>query len=244
MKIQLMSDLHFEFGWKMYLENKPDVTLILAGDIDARPIERDEFIRHACVNREAVIMVAGNHEFYGHDYHETMWDLGMLDAEIENFHFLENDHIELNGVHFLGATLWSEPEWGVFNNINDHHVIEFHGRRLLVDDIAKMCRETKQYLDSQLQRIKGKKVVITHFGPDPALMNVRWLGNPRMNTYFWARGLQDTFQHADYWLFGHTHDPTEMEIDGCKFFCNPHGYVWSNGGQEHDNFNPELFLEI
>jgi hypothetical protein len=220
MKIQLMSDLHFEFGWELYLEDKPDVTLILAGDIHSDPDMLEKFIHHACDKYAHVIMVAGNHEFYGHDYDEIMWGLGMLSDEIDNFHFLENDFIKLEDITFLGCTLWSEPNWGVFNRINDHHVIKYKGHRLLESNVAEMCRESKMFLKEGITKIEGKKVVITHFGPDQALMHPKWKNSPEMNTYFWA-------------------------LDGCRFVCNPKGYVRPyGGGQEHYLFNDNLILEI
>ncbi len=240
-----MSDLHFEFGWmKVFKEKKLDTVLVLAGDVDSRAVNLEAFIDHACNNFAAVVMVAGNHEFYGNDYEETMDLLFNLDMEFENFHFLENDTVKIEDVTFLGGTLWSEPDWGVFNKINDAHVISYWGRRLLDTDIAEFCRGTKRFLKEALDKIEGKKVVVTHFGPDKVLMDPRWSKYDNINTYFWAKGLQDEFHKADMWLFGHTHDPQDMMVDGCRCVCNPHGYVWPNGEREHNNFNMELILEI
>jgi predicted phosphodiesterase len=245
MKIQLMSDLHFEFGWmKVFKEKKLDTILVLAGDIDNRKENLDAFIDHACENFKAVIMVAGNHEFYGHDLDGMMGFLYNLDAEIDNFHFLENDFIKIDDVTFIGATLWSEPEWGVFHRINDAHMITYKNHRLLDRNIAEFSRASKVYIKDALDKIEGKKVVVTHFGPDQALMNHRWKSMGGLNTYFWASGLQDYFHKADMWLFGHTHDPQDMMLDGCRCVCNPHGYVWPDGGKEHNNFNNNLILEI
>lgn len=245
MKIQLMSDLHFEFGWKMKLTEMQDVTLVLAGDVDSDPDRLEEFIRYACTNRRAVIMIAGNHEFYGNNYEDVIWNLDLLADEIDNFHFLENEHVILDGINFIGATLWSEPDWGVFRKIADSAQITFGNRHITDKDIASMCRQSKKYITKAIREIEGKKVVITHFGPDQALMHPKWLAYPNMNTYFWAHGLQDTFKDADYWFFGHTHDPIDMKIDGCQFVCNPNGYVWPGGaGREHWNFNENLILDI
>ena len=248
MKIQLMSDLHFEFGWKMKLTPHKDTILVLAGDVDSRHKNLGDFIKYACDNYKEVIMVAGNHEFYHNDYHDTMEFLMNLEWVEENFRFLEDSSFIYEGVHFIGATLWSDPDWGVFKNIADSELVQFNGHRLLDIDIRKMNRNSKQYIKTYTENPHpetNKTVVITHFGPDQALMHPKWRGNPRMNTYFWADGLQDTFKNVDYWFFGHTHDPIKMVIDGCTFVCNPNGYVWPGGaGREHWNFNEELILEI
>jgi predicted phosphodiesterase len=36
-----------------------------------------------------------------------------------------------------------------------------------------------------------------------------------------------------YWVFGHTHDPIEYEIDNVKFLCNPLGYPNESGYGEN-----------
>ena len=51
--------------------------------------------------------MAGNHEFYGHH-----WDahLALLRAQagLHGIDFLENDTVTIDGIRFLGATLWTD----------------------------------------------------------------------------------------------------------------------------------------
>ena len=250
MKIQIMSDLHFEFGWEMGLTEHKDTTLVLAGDIDSDLDRLENFIIRACRNYEKVIMVAGNHEFYGNHIEDVLKELTEMGDHYENFYFLENGILrdEENKVLFLGGTLWADPAWGVFNRINDHNLIQYQGRKLLGKDITAFNAQTTWFLKQELEKDQEedwKTVVVTHFGPDPSLMHPKWLAHTEMNTYFWATGLQDHFKYADYWFYGHTHDPGDEEIDDCRFICNPNGYVWPGGaGREHYNFDPELIMEI
>ena len=248
MKIQLMSDMHFEFGWR--LEEMPvqkDTTLILAGDIDNRIQDLELFLYAVGSKYERVIMVAGNHEFYGNDIIERLTELRNIGPD--NFFFMEDNilRIEEEKVLIIGATLWSDPNWGVFHDISDHYKIRHNNHRLLDSDIREFNAYSTDYIKHMLEKDLGlgwRKVVVTHFGPDNRLMNPRWLGQEQMNSYFWASGFQNHFHMASHWLFGHTHDTTNMVIDGCKCIANPHGYVWRDGNKEHYNFDYNLILEV
>jgi len=245
MKFQLMSDLHVEFGWDCKFTTHPGVTLILAGDIHSNTEALILLIKDACDNYENVIMVAGNHEFYGNNYDEVIHTLRAEDRNISNFFFLEKGIAHIEDVTFLGGTLWSNPDWDVFRNINDAYKIEYRGHKLLDTDIAHFNEITTKFIKKELKRKrKNKLVVVTHFGPDPALMHKRWLSYPRMNTYFWATGFQEHFHLADMWLYGHTHDSGDMVLDGCRCICNPHGYKMRGDWENAFGFNPELIIEV
>jgi len=42
-----------------------------------------------------------------------------------------------------------------------------------------------------------------------------------------------------YWVFGHTHDAIEYEMENVKFLCNPLGYP--NESQYGDNIKMKSF---
>ena len=230
MKVQLMSDLHMEFGSDFYFKDSKDTVLVLAGDIENRRLQLDLFISRVCKDFKAVVMVAGNHEFYGHEFHDQIKFLRGLGEAIgvDNFHFLENDIVKIEDVTFIGATLWSTPNWGVFKNISDHYETRWNNRMFNTDDLSCMNANSKEYIKHQLSTIEGKKIVVTHFGPDPSLMHPHWLGQNEMNTYFWSSGMEDYFHKADAWFYGHTHDSGYKVIDGCPCLCNPYGYFGAN----------------
>ena len=241
MKIKLMSDLHMEFGSKFYFEPMLDTILVLAGDICNDLFALDIWLGQICPNFQAVLMVAGNHEFYGHEWANTIKELRTIDKSISNFYFLENDFITFNDITFIGATLWSNPAWGVFHRISDHHVIAYNGRKLTSDQVSSFNKYSSEYIKYQLENIKGKKIVITHFGPDPSLMHPKWQKYSDMNTYFWSTGFTDYFQYADLWLYGHTHDSGNQKLDTCQCICNPYGYY---NYEPNFDFDQNLILEI
>lgn len=73
MKIQLLSDLHIEFGHYAYPETGTDTdVVVLAGDIHTK----DCGVKWALdeIKDRPVIYVLGNHEFYGKAY-PSLWAL-------------------------------------------------------------------------------------------------------------------------------------------------------------------------
>jgi hypothetical protein len=56
-------------------------------------------------NREYRVYVPGNHEFYGHDIDLTA---ELEAAAPENITVLSDDLLVLDGVRFLGSTLWTD----------------------------------------------------------------------------------------------------------------------------------------
>ncbi len=241
MKIKLMSDLHMEFGSKFTFSPMLDTILVLAGDIDNDHGALEYFIAQASKNFLAVIMVAGNHEFYGHEYHNTLTILGDIETRITNFYLLNNECVTFNDVTFIGATLWSSPGPGVFERINDHYQVRYDGYRLNSEHITEFNEQSKNFIKFWLKQGTGKKVVVTHFGPDAALTHFKWRDQRTMNTYFWSGGFQYHMHHADMWLYGHTHDSGDTIVDGCRCVCNPYGYYME---ETNPDFNNNLILEV
>lgn len=241
-----MSDLHLEFGWRIKFNPHPDTILVLAGDIDSDyKGGLDGVVAQAVENYKEVIFVAGNHEYYGNEFTAVNHELEDMGRFYDNFTFLNDNFITMDGVTFIGSTLWSNPDVYAFQRVNDKNLIKFHNKSFGIDDIRELNARATLFIKEALEKIDGKKVVVTHFGPDQRLMNPKWINHIVQNSYFWASGFEDYFKLADMWLFGHTHDPTDMVIDGCRCVCNPHGYVFARGTRkEHYDFNENLILEI
>ena len=107
MKLLALSDLHLEFA-----PFAPDPVAVAAADVvvlagDIHQGARDMAWARRAFTGKRIIYVAGNHEFYGHH-----WDahLALLRAQagLHGIDFLENDTVTIDGVRFLGATLWTD----------------------------------------------------------------------------------------------------------------------------------------
>ena len=245
MRIKLVSDLHLEFDNKYEFEEdalNKETVLILAGDICAKRAMRRAFIEDACELFKHVIMVAGNHDYYGSTIKATIDRLRKIDSENENFHFLEDDNITLDGVMFIGATLWSQvlrPR--VFNNINDTYKIKVGDRRFNLNDMNLINYNSKGYIDYVLGENKdAKKVVITHFPPTMEFIAPRFKGDS-LNEYFYNTGMDYIIPKADMWLWGHTHSFVDEMVENTRCVCNPLGYVPYN---EFTGYKHDLILEL
>jgi len=103
MKIHLISDTHTE---QHNLDHKaPENTdiVVLAGDI-GESVNGLKWARRAFYEQQ-IIYVSGNHEFYGGDI--SIIEKMRETASKLDIHFLENDEVIIDGVRFLGCTLWT-----------------------------------------------------------------------------------------------------------------------------------------
>ena len=125
MKVALASDLHLEFG-SISLENTEGAdVLILSGDICVAKdvLDRDVygifdrfdrnssihlFFQECCQRFPHVVYVMGNHEHYHGDYANTVTALRDRFGYLVNLHILDKEIVQLNGVSFIGGTLWTD----------------------------------------------------------------------------------------------------------------------------------------
>ena len=124
MKIQLVSDIHLEFGHMVNIDNAGADVLVLAGDICCArhlkvvddfmplPIERKNainFFKDCASKFQNVIYIMGNHEHYHGDF-QTSRDLlqTMLDQYSgKNVFLMEKDSITIGDTEFVGGTYWT-----------------------------------------------------------------------------------------------------------------------------------------
>lgn len=119
MKIQYMSDLHFEFreNSRYIKHNGFPVTgdiLVLAGDIfylKDRAAPLGNFWEWASKNYRQVLIVPGNHEYY--NYCDVM-ERGLQWRWMfkENVGYYQNQVLRIDDTDFIMSTLWSHIEPG------------------------------------------------------------------------------------------------------------------------------------
>jgi predicted phosphodiesterase len=118
MKIHLISDIHFEMDKKLRLTapDEADV-IVLAGDI-AEGVDGVGWAQKCYGTQKPIIYISGNHEFYNNDLSVTKEITAA--ASGTNIHFLDNESIVIDGVRFIGSTLWTS-----FNNWSNLRAINF-----------------------------------------------------------------------------------------------------------------------
>lgn len=110
MKILVFSDLHLEF--RDFASNAQAVqaadVVVLAGDIHPG-VEGIAWARKTFADKP-VVYVAGNHEFYNRRWEGLLDQLRETAAE-HDVHFLEDETATIEGVRFVGTTLWTDFEY-------------------------------------------------------------------------------------------------------------------------------------
>lgn len=110
MKLYILSDLHLEFAGFTPDHDAADAAdvIVLAGDIHlgTQGIAWAQWT----FPDKPVIYVAGNHEFY-HGHWNALLPALKEQAARSNVHLLENAAVTIDGIRFLGTTLWTDFEF-------------------------------------------------------------------------------------------------------------------------------------
>lgn len=238
MKILLQSDIHIEFGQDHDYPDADFEVIVLAGDIDhstsAVNVAR-WFQKNANV---PVILIAGNHEFYGGDLERTLANMNDAAAQFIDIHFLENGVVVINDVRFLCCTLWTnfslngpdrvkQSKKIAAKYINDFRAIRLGDRALRPDDIVARFEASYAWLDQELGKpFAGKTVVVTHFAPHRAAIHPQYLDGDELTPYFTVDCSPLMRKHKiDAWLYGHTHNSVDVIVDnGTRLVSNQGGY--------------------
>ena len=139
MKIQVMSDLHLEFGAFDIPATDADV-IVLAGDIHVG-VKAIDWIKKQ--SDKPVIFVLGNHEYYGQKFPDLQEKISE-ECEDTNIHFLENDSVTIDGVRFLGSTLWTDFK------LLDSQELSMYEAELCMNDFRKV----KAHIGGQWRKLK------------------------------------------------------------------------------------------
>lgn len=223
--IQILSDLHFEFhrdSGTSFLDSldpsEVDI-LILAGDIATSDILLDA-IGGFCRMFPQVVMVAGNHEYYHSDPESVTRLLMRAEAKYDNFCWLNNDLRTVDGVRFLGGTLWfPQPTPDIWHNrhqMNDFRVIR--GFEPWVYDQNQAC------VDAIHRYADRADVIVTHHLPALECVDPRYRGST-LNHYF-VHDMTRFIEKCDVplWVYGHTHTSMDFHIGQTRMVSNPLGY--------------------
>jgi len=235
-RIYCISDLHVEFydSLAVFIEVLENIKLpnaeflILAGDI-CDPLTRYsdyvDLLLYFKKKYANVILVAGNHEYYSCKYNrQSVVNAMKKIAEATNVVFLDREVAVINGVRFIGATLWSAIDKVAYDQMNDRQFV-FENYIYYLDAFIEDFRFLKQELARSLD-YDEPVVVVTHHLPSTRLVHSRFKGfttNPGFST-----NIVDlvNLHGVRYWFCGHTHEQQEVCIGGTIFSVNPMGYPW------------------
>jgi len=279
--IQLLSDLHLESNPDFKAQPVPGAdVLVLAGDIGSyqqgsllteRGVPDFGLARFSPLPvaqggagwPTPVLFLPGNHEYDGLDFdatharlRETCERLGMV--------WLEQETVVLQGVRFVGSTLWTDfdalsaaqaqageitlgeqlkAREKAFRAAN-YYLSKNHsfrsGQPLLAADVREQGLQSQAWLRQALaQPFDGPTVAVTHFAPSLLSADPRYGLAP--GTAGFCNALDDLLPLADVWLHGHLHCAIHYISRGCRVVANPLGYARKG---EQEGFLPELLIPI
>ena len=244
MRLHILSDLHLEFDPSFRPPAAGADVLILDGDIAPGTDGLGAFADSAI----PVVYVPGNHEYYGADLETTERRIRRYARDV-GIHLLDRDELVLNGVRFLGATLWTDFNLDGVDlipraleeakrQVLDFRLIRYRDRLLIPEDTIDFHREAVRWLAQKLASpFAGQTVVITHHAPHPRSVHARFQGNV-VNPAF-VSDLTPLMGKAALWIHGHTHDSFDYEVAGTRVICNPKGYL-----DENRSFRPDLTITV
>lgn len=234
-----MSDLHLEF-MPLEFELPPGTDLvILAGDI-GRGSEAITFAQTKIPEAVPVIVIAGNHEFYGSSIEATLRELREAAAKTPNVKFLEMDEalipVGTSVIRFLGAVLWTDFALrGIAHQrgdmayagraMNDFRLIKCRGRILAPEDTVQFHREAREWLEQMLeQQHGGPTVVVTHHSPSGQSEQPRYVGGELTAAFHSSLdSIIERFQ-PELWVHGHSHHSVDYDLGRTRVVSNQRGY--------------------
>lgn len=258
MRIALISDLHIECEQPLPALNPAAELIVLAGDNHAQLVSLEVAAYYRREYGVPILLLAGNHEFYGGDIEQLLPALRDGAAALEGVFFLENDAVEIGGVRFLGCTLWSDcalsgTDRTAFHReragalVPDFKLIEQRGALLTPELAAARSDASYRWLEAELAKpFAGKTVVITHFSPHRAAIHPHFLkpGSDELTPYF-TRDCSPLMQRfaIDAWLFGHTHGSVDVVVEaGTRLVSNQRGYPGEPPA--YTRFDPLKLIEL
>jgi len=248
MKLQILSDLHIEFAPYEMVDTDADV-IILAGDIHLG--EKGFKWAQENIKNKEVIYVLGNHEFYK-EATPRLFDKLKEKAKDTNIHVLENRSISIDGVRFLGCTLWTDFELldtldvsiaTAKIQMNDYRKIRMSPqyRKIQPSFTVVWHKKSKQWLKKEIEKYNAENiVVITHHAPSIKSIPLEDRKDPISAAF--ASNMIDFISSTKVklWVHGHIHTAFDYNIGGTRVICNPLGYP----DEPQRGFDPALIVEI
>ena len=262
MKITLASDLHLEFNAHPSLDADADV-LILSGDIcvadhltksEASPYFKFKtaymnFFTECKEKFKHILYVPGNHEHYHGRFNDTV---DILKRELDGLvTVLNNETVEIDGVKFIGTTLWTDANKQnpitvahMHNYMNDYRVIQIFRkgvyRKLIPNDTLCEHFAAVQFIDQETKD-HDNCVVLTHHGPTPMSIGPDFVDDYHGNGGYVSNLFDFIYDRPQIklWTHGHVHHHLEYKVNDTTVACNPGGYP-----REDTGFDRSFLFEL
>lgn len=252
MRLLQVSDLHLEFDPSFRIFNDCDANILVLGG-DTYVVDyftRDNpspyyhmtedvrfFFDIVSKEFEYVIMILGNHEHYLGVFDENIQILRDNLSMYSNIHILNNEYIDIDGVRFLGGTLWTNV--GNRNPIGLNHLSGYLNDFRLIKKSKKPFRkflpldsaiEFDKAVDFISSNLTDNSVVLTHHLPSERSVHSIFKKDTYGNMGYYSNLDEFILDHPEIklWTHGHTHFSFDYMIGSTRIVSNPRGYRGEN----------------
>lgn len=239
---------------------------VVAGDLCEGVEDAITFLARTISLAMPVVYTLGNHEYYGEYFEEARSTARALAERTANIHLLDDNEIVIDGVRFVGSTLWTN--YKLFSHgeraqqiaamgtagrlLADHSQIlmkpaqtGFIARNFSPRDALTLHEQGVTFLDQALARPHdGPTVVVTHHAPHLKSVARRFASDPLTPAFVSDLSSLIDRRQPELWIHGHTHHPFDYLIEPLegtttRVICNPRGYL-----NETPAFDFRLVIEI
>lgn len=257
------SDLHFE-RWgnqsPVVGAELPDHDiLVVAGDVTEDPALSVEIVaRIAEIAERPAVLCLGNHECLGHKVGEGADEtvgLARSAALGTRVTVLEADTAVIDGVRFVGGTLWTDFRAGLepqplqmltaaqgMREYDEAWILDGGTQRKFApEDALAIHRRTVTAIEKALAAEGDEPIVmVTHHAPSLSSLCRRFRGDPLNGAFVSALDRLFHGQRAPaVAIHGHVHSRHDYRIGGTRILANPCGYP-----DEESGFDPGFVIEI
>jgi Icc-related predicted phosphoesterase len=169
-----------------------------------------------------------------------------------NIHVLEQSAVEIEGVTFIGCTLWTsfldarDPSAAMETAqmlINDYRLIrhDTDNQLLRAQDTARIHTESVAWLRDRLNQCDPTRtVVVTHYAPSFQSEAPEYFNGPLSPAF--ASNLDSLIEQSGValWVHGHTHHNVDYQIGSTRVVSNQRGYAVAGC----KGFDPSLVIEV
>lgn len=252
MRIWVLSDLHTEVAYWMPPVIPAADVCVLAGDIARGAQEMVEWAAEHVRPHMPVVAVLGNHEFYGH-WHSRERSAAQHHGWRHDVNVLDEMTWTEAGVRFVGATLWTDFEFGgggdqgrqrrmsvAQASMRDYSRIGGDGERFTPAFTRRLHRASVEYIESVLATpFDGSTVVVTHHAPSPGSIGEGFEDDPSNGAFISDLESLISRYQPELWVHGHVHSSHDYAVGATRVTSNPKGYYGENPA-----FDPALVVEV
>jgi Icc-related predicted phosphoesterase len=227
-----ISDIHTEFyesAQEVFdiIPWQPATHLVLSGDIGVVSRKKDiytDFLIRCKSKYKNVMVIPGNHEYYGCNYDRNGVEEFMMNlCEKIGVHYIHKRNVVIDGIRFIGHTMWSMIEKYACPLVNDFSQQVFRSR----DEYLSAHRDGYEFFKKEIENSRSFPepiVIVTHHLPSTKLIHPKYK-NSAINSAF-ASDVSSFIDltNVKYWFCGHTHEYVELTCDKTRIIANPFGY--------------------